>query len=566
MNGSNRSLRKVEQVFTTVGVPTHTFVKPAEYTKLYISLRTPGKGLVVEGPSGIGKTTCVRKAITELGWSDKIIALSARHKQEKKEIESLTSKENHGIFIIDDFHTLKSETQREIADLMKYLADEESEDCKFVIVGINRAGDSLVKFAPDLTNRIDRIKFEANSEAKIEELIRKGEEALNIRIGTRNDIITEAQGSFNITQMLCLETCIQGDIKEEQAKNVQLNISFELIREKVFATLSGKFFGVARAFAMGPRLNRLGRAPYLHLLRWLGDSVEWSLNVDHVLVEHTEQRNSVSQIVEKGYLTKHISRNPEIKKVIHFDRNTRILSVEDPQFIYFLRNLLWSKFATNVGYQTLEFPSEYDFALSFSGSVRGTAARMYDILQEKGFSVFYDKNEQHRILSRDIEEYLAPIYKSEATYVIVLISRDYPKRVWTKFESKQFKERFADNSIIPVWFSNVNKSAFDYSMNIGGLDYALNKAREPQLQYIVKVIQKMFGEAQIARQGIVKRAIPIRELARKADFPHSAKGKIVKIKGIFGKVDRIADDGRQFEIKEFTGRRRVFSTSAVGSI
>lgn len=126
--------------------------------------------------------------------------------------------------------------------------------------------------------------------------------------------------------MLCLETCLQGDIKEKQAEKTRLDISFEVIREKVFGTLSGKFFGMARQFATGPRLNRLGRAPYLHLLRWLGTSAEWSLNVDHVLVEHPEQRNSVSQIVEKGYLKKHINNNPEIKKVIHFDHNTRILN------------------------------------------------------------------------------------------------------------------------------------------------------------------------------------------------------------------------------------------------
>lgn len=33
---------KLEEVFKVSGLPTHTFVKPVEYTKLIVALRTPG--------------------------------------------------------------------------------------------------------------------------------------------------------------------------------------------------------------------------------------------------------------------------------------------------------------------------------------------------------------------------------------------------------------------------------------------------------------------------------------------------------------------------------------------
>ena len=49
------------------GIPTHTFVRPIEYPALLVALRTPGRGVVVEGPSGIGKTTAVTRALEELG-------------------------------------------------------------------------------------------------------------------------------------------------------------------------------------------------------------------------------------------------------------------------------------------------------------------------------------------------------------------------------------------------------------------------------------------------------------------------------------------------------------------
>ena len=57
-----------------------------------------------------------------------------------------------------------------IADHLKALADEEAIDSKIIILGINKAGQSLVHFARDLNTRIGIIRFEANPEFKVQEL------------------------------------------------------------------------------------------------------------------------------------------------------------------------------------------------------------------------------------------------------------------------------------------------------------------------------------------------------------------------------------------------------------
>jgi putative ribosome biogenesis GTPase RsgA len=69
----------LEDVFKISGVPTHTFVAPSEYAGLKVALRTPGRGLIVEGPSGIGKSTAVTRALGELGQDRGIQQLSARN-------------------------------------------------------------------------------------------------------------------------------------------------------------------------------------------------------------------------------------------------------------------------------------------------------------------------------------------------------------------------------------------------------------------------------------------------------------------------------------------------------
>jgi hypothetical protein len=97
---------KLEEVFKIGGTPTHTFVHPVEYPSLLVALRTPGRGVVIEGPSGIGKTTSVTKALSELCLADKVVSLSARKPEEVELIQDLPNIRDFGTVIIDDFHRL----------------------------------------------------------------------------------------------------------------------------------------------------------------------------------------------------------------------------------------------------------------------------------------------------------------------------------------------------------------------------------------------------------------------------------------------------------------------------
>ena len=76
------------------------------------------------------------------------------------------------------------------------------------MIGINKAGDHLVQFGMDLGLRIDVFKMEANPDPKIEELITKGEIALDIQITAKPEIVAKSQGSFQITQMSCKQLCL----------------------------------------------------------------------------------------------------------------------------------------------------------------------------------------------------------------------------------------------------------------------------------------------------------------------------------------------------------------------
>jgi len=488
-------LKRLEDVFKTSGIPTYTFVRPLEYAGLLVALRTPGRGVVIEGPSGIGKTTSVTRALEELGLAERVSKLSARRGADVELIRELPTMGDIGTVLIDDFHKLDDSAKLAIADHMKLLADEENPRSKIVILGINNAGASLVRFAADLNNRLEVIPFESNPPEKVDELLDRGEEALNISLNVRNEIVDAAHGSFYVAQMLAHQVCIDSGILNEQRERRATAVSFEATRGKVHERLARTFMERTKRFARGTRFRREGRAPYLNLLHLLAMSEEWSLPIDRALMMKPELSGSITQIVEKGYLEELIAKDPELQAVLHFDAGARQLTVEDPQYIYFLRNISWPQFASEVGFLSLEFPSRYDVALSFAGGDRAVAEALFEALVERELEVFYDRNEQHRILAEDVEDYLRPIYQSDAAFVVALLGPDYPKRIWTRFESQQFKDRFGDGAVIPIWFATVPEGAFDESRRVGGITFDPREPHEPQITEMADLIAKKIAES-----------------------------------------------------------------------
>jgi|ERR1700733_676104 len=488
---------KVEEVFKVSGVPTHTFVEPAEFNSLRVALRNPGRGVVVEGPSGIGKSTAVVRGLESVGMGADATILSARRREDLEYIEDLPSLGDFGVAIVEDFHVLDDHIRHRIADFLKALADEEAQHRKVVIVGINRAGDSLIRHAPDLNNRIDTIRFEVEPRAKIEELVAKGEAALNVRLDAGTDVVEAAEGSFYTAQMLCYELCIEANILESVDERHSITIPYGRVRRKVMERQERRFGATARTLVRGPRFRPGGRAPYLHIVRWLTEAPGWDISLRDELPRHPNERGSVGQVVEKGWLVKHLE-DEEISKLVHYDESTTVFSVEDPQLAYYLRNQNWTEFSRGAGFVRADRSDPFDFAMSFAGEDREFARLLNEELEDCGFSVFYDENEKHRIVAANVEEYLAPIYDSEASYVIVVLGPRYGEKRWPRFESEQFRERMGLGRVIPVLSSLVELSAFDGVADIGYLTFDPAADLRPQARIVAELCERKITEESAA--------------------------------------------------------------------
>lgn len=495
---------KVEQVYRLSGVPTHTFVKPPRYAEILVSMRTPGRCVVIEGPSGIGKTSVVTRVLGDLGLDGTATFLSARRPRDIEYIEALPALGPVGTVVVDDFHKLSDATKAQLSDYMKVLADTEDQGSKLVIIGINKIGQQLVKVAHDLGLRLDVYRLEANPDEFISELISLGEGPLNVSIGSKDDVVARAQGSFQLAQLICHKLCVAGGISETARHKVALTTSVNAVVEDILNDLSRIFKEVAINFARGSKLRREGRAPYLHILKWLSESEEWSVDLSAEINMNPQMKGSIGQVLDKGHLTTLLSDpDKDLGAYFHYEPSTTVLSVEDPKLVFFLKNLVWRVFTQQVGYKADYFESRYDFALSFAGANRDTALAIFEGLSSREIEVFYDENEQHRIISQNVEDYLAPIYRSEAKYVIVLQSPEYPTRIWTKFESEAFRERFGRNEIIPIRFRTVQAGFFSDDAKYGGLPFDPNGDFDHQIDYIVEQLCKRMVEDRAANAAAV---------------------------------------------------------------
>ena len=252
---------KIDRIFRTTGVPDVNFVAPAQLSELQIHMGFMGEGLVIEGPSGIGKTTAARHAMTaSLGASFEALAggnrvrwLQSKSPEDVAALVRLLDAGHAaltGHLIIDDFHRLERALQRRVADFIKLIADASSDVAKIVVIGINPVGASLVQDFPDLAGRFAIISMSKQPDDKIDELITRGERAANISFEKRPQFVRAARGSFFTAQLLCLEAAVREGLAETSPEpRIIVTGPDGVVLDKVHARLKFKYHEALISFA-----------------------------------------------------------------------------------------------------------------------------------------------------------------------------------------------------------------------------------------------------------------------------------------------------------------------------
>ncbi len=330
----------VEEVFVTEGVPEFTFVRPPNFNEILLDIRRAGKPVIIEGQSGTGKTTCVRKVLQELGTSAQIAYLSARNAADVSKIEGIVRERPPGTFVIDDFHRISENLQTELADLAKIAAEQSDEHPppKLVIIGINQVGSDLIQLVPDIAKRTGIHRILPGTEGDILRLVQAGSNALTIVIKNPEIVFEESRGDYWLAQQLCQSICMLNDILESQEEPVELEFEIEALRKKVVDRLRASYYPGVKEFCRGRRF-RPSNDPYFKLLRTVSQQESSIVDLNMLANATPDVRGSINNIKERR-LAVLLDSKPVCARHFYYNTESKNFAVEDPALFYFLKRIM----------------------------------------------------------------------------------------------------------------------------------------------------------------------------------------------------------------------------------
>jgi hypothetical protein len=444
----------VEDVFRTEGIPAFTFVRPPNYNEILVDLRNPGKPVVIEGQSGTGKTTTIKKIIEEALPGINFAYLSARKARDIPQIYKVAEGSEKGKFIIDDFHRLDIDVQTRIANLIKVSAEEDDPENnpKIVIIGINKVGSELIHLVHDIAKRTGIHRIKPGDETTTKDLINRGEDKLNINIKYSSTIFKESRGDYWLTQLLCQSICLMNNITETSSDKVEINFSIGELRQRVAARLEHSYLEPVKEFCRGKRF-RSTNDPYFKLLKAVSEQDSAIVELTMLANSNIEVRGSINNIKEKR-LSILIDSKPICERYFYYNNESKNFAIEDPALFYYLKHLNWERIRTECGFKPTDKDYAFDFALSFAGENRELARIISNQLELLDCSVFFDELFETNFLGKAWRKQFESIFTTQSRLIVVLLDVHHREKIWPTFERECFIPRVQEEAVIPIYLDD----------------------------------------------------------------------------------------------------------------
>jgi len=458
--------KKLGEVFTTVGLPPYTYVKPAFFGEVRVDISQPGKHLLIEGPSGIGKTCVVFKVFEDLGFESAkdFHYVSCRDADVAARIDAFFGAAMAGappetpILVIDDFHLLSPEHRAQIGSTLKRMSDmafQKTAPPKAVLIGIPTTGVSLLSQALDLGPRLGSYLVTRASDREVDKLIDEGEKALSVIFEDREVLLAESAGNFWLAQYICSKVCAAQEVFETQDDVAILTFDLLGIRQRLMTELTQRYMPTARTFAKGKKWRPGGNKPYLEIVLALCKIPDSVVSLDKLLGVVPERRKPGIKAVRPriGEVLHDPTKGVDLRKQVAFHPDSGF-SIEDPLFRYFLSNLdqkaLYSELGVEEGSVEKSSVYSYDIGFSFAGEVRRLVEVVNTEMKAEDVVTFYDFDQQAILVGLDLEHTLQRLYTGSCRYYLVFLDKHYKEKVWTKWEKDIMTRPGRKDHILPV--------------------------------------------------------------------------------------------------------------------
>lgn len=168
-------------------------------------------------------------------------------------ITALTEIDFRGWIVLEDFHYLPEETQKDFAVALK--AFHETSSLTFIIVGVWLQENRIVQFNGDLSGRVSTINADVWHEEELREAIRVGEQHLNVEFsdGFVSSLVSSCFDNIYVVQEVCLQACLKAGVTHRGDRVIQIDEPRDagLLIAEVVDKQSARFGDFLTNFATG---------------------------------------------------------------------------------------------------------------------------------------------------------------------------------------------------------------------------------------------------------------------------------------------------------------------------
>lgn len=252
--------------------------------------------------------------------------------------------------ILENFHYLDESSQKEMAFHLRVFEDY---NILFIILGIWREKNRLSQFNGDLQDRLIEIPVEPWSKNHFQQVVKAGEDILNISFTAVLDkIIENSFDSIGVFQEICKECCFAAGVTCKQEHKLQIEPEhLKTAIEKKVEDYSGRHMRSIESF-VEQKAKKADEIPlYIgyYFIKYLfglnSTDIEAGLKRADIQagIQTYHHRPEDVRPSDMSYFLHNLTANQIKKDIIpplfDYDRSTRKLKVIDSTLYFFLRNV-----------------------------------------------------------------------------------------------------------------------------------------------------------------------------------------------------------------------------------
>ena len=250
--------------------------------------------------------------------------------------------------LLEDFHYLKPETQKDFAIELK--AFHENSNYSFVIIGVWLEENRLIALNGDLSGRVKSVNADHWDKKELQKLVNDGEFLLNVKfpVESINHLIEKSIRNVHVVQEVCYELCKENEIKETQqdeTKDIDCSRIDDLLN-KVIGQHSGRYNKFITSFSEGFQATELEMHKWiLYAILTCGEEKMNSGIRRSDFTKVLEEKHPKGKDLNPGNLTQALNSvaSLQVKKeitpiIVDYDTGAIKLNIVDKGFIIWLKN------------------------------------------------------------------------------------------------------------------------------------------------------------------------------------------------------------------------------------